>query len=713
MKKNSDNPGAIRKPQKMKPDELTTGWGKFTGVFLPYIIISIVVFGVYFQTLSYGFINFDDEVLMKNSLANVDDVSSIKEVFYKDASLSHDIPYYRPLLTLSFIINKITTGDNLFYYHLTSLIFHVILSCLLFAFLRLAKIADPLSLLVSLIFGVHPLFVNTVVWLAARADILVSVFLMASLIMLAKYEETKKMHYLPFHLLFFISALLSKEVALVAPLPFFSYLTRFKIGGLFKKENWPPLLSWILILVPFMIIRSSIVTGRQEMVRLSNFITNLPLVPEILCKFTIPFDLSGLPTYNYVLVCIGLILLLGIGIVLFKNKKEGNHYCLLFGFLWMAVFSLPAMFIRMPGTGVFDYLECRAYLPMIGMAVFLGSVFDPLFLRKRNLYYVLILIPIIFGVNTLFYSRTYSQPLSFYDSIVAKGTKVALAYNNRVRLKDEMGDKKSALEDAEKAIELKGDFAEAYSNRGRIRDEMGDKKGAMEDYDRAIKIKPNLAEAYINRGKIRYVTGDKEGAKQDLDRAIEIKRNYAEGYNARGLIKRELLDTDGAMMDYSRAIEIRPNYADAYFNRGNIRTQLLDKQGAMQDLSKAIEIKPNFAEAYFNRGNLRGELQDKQGAMLDLGKAIEIKPDFKEAYFNRGDIKRDLLDVQGAILDYSRFIELDPSYAFAHNSLGVCYLSLKEYEKSISCFEQAIKLKPDFAEAMENLETAKRVLNKK
>ena len=56
-----------------------------------------------------------------------------------------------------------------------------------------------------------------------------NIFILSSFILLIKYEKIKRTHYLLFHLLFFTLALFSKEVALIAPLMFIIYLTKFKI----------------------------------------------------------------------------------------------------------------------------------------------------------------------------------------------------------------------------------------------------------------------------------------------------------------------------------------------------------------------------------------------------------------------------------------------------------------------------------------------------
>jgi tetratricopeptide (TPR) repeat protein len=710
MKKNLKNPRAVGTPQKTKPDAKTV-LGKIAKISMPYLVLSAVIFGVYFHTLSYGLINLDDDKMIKESLANVKSISSISEVFLRDALFSRGGPYYRPLLPLSFIINKVTTGDSLFYYHLTNLILHMILSCLLLTLLRLTSINSSLSLLLALIFGIHPLFAGAVVWLTARAELLVSIFLVSSLMMLVKYEEMRETHYLLFHIPFFALALFSKELAIVAPLLFLCHLTRFRIRGLIKKENAFLILSWILIIIPYLILRNS-VTGGQEAAKISSFITNLPYIPEILCKFIFPFDLSGMPTYNYLLVSIGCLLLAGIGIALFRKRKESCSW-LLFGLSWALVFSLPGMFARQPGIGVFDYFETRAYLAMIGMVVFVGSVLNSFLSEKTNRYYVFILIPVAFGVQNIYYSRIYSAPLRFYDSVIEKGTKVALPYNNRGLIKHELRDNAGAMLDYDRAIEMKPDFPEAYNNRGSIKHELLDRQGAILDFSRAIEIKPDYAEAYFNRGNIRNELLDRQGAVGDYDRAIDIKSDFADAYFNRGAIKTELLDKSGAMLDYDRAIKIRPDFREACFNRGLLKHELHDSKGAMLDYDRAIEIDAGYGDAYNNRGKVRQEMGDRKGAMLDYDQAIKMKGDYAEAYFNRGVTRAELLDKQGAMRDYDRAIEIKPDFADAYRNRGKIRHETGNNEGAILDYDRAVEIRPDYAEAYHNRGLIKRELHDK
>ena len=248
----------------------------------PYLIILSIILGVYSHTLSFGFINLDDNIIIKTDLQDINKTSFIKEVFFRDACFSYGNGYYRPILSLSFILNKLTTGDNLLYFHLTNIIIHIIFCCLLFYFLKLINVNIITSIIFSLIFAVHPLFVNAVVWIVARNDLLVSVFLISSFIMLIKYKNQDKITYIVFHFVFFILSLFSKEVTLVAPVIFIIYLTKFKVIEIIKKENLLLILLWILVIIPYLILRNNVIHG--EIIQFSKFFQNLQFIPEMMCK---------------------------------------------------------------------------------------------------------------------------------------------------------------------------------------------------------------------------------------------------------------------------------------------------------------------------------------------------------------------------------------------------------------------------------------------
>ena len=101
-------------------------------------------------------------------------------------------------------------------------------------------------------------------------------------------------------------------------------------------------------------------------------------------------------------------------------------------------------------------------------------------------------------------------------------------YNRGIAYSDQ-GLHDRAIQDYDKAIELKPDFADAYNNRGNAYADKGAYDRAIQDYDKAIELKPDFADAYNNRGNAYADKGAYDRAIQDYDKAIELKAEPCRG----------------------------------------------------------------------------------------------------------------------------------------------------------------------------------------
>jgi tetratricopeptide (TPR) repeat protein len=205
--------------------------------------------------------------------------------------------------------------------------------------------------------------------------------------------------------------------------------------------------------------------------------------------------------------------------------------------------------------------------------------------------------------------------------------------NNENSNIDQQTDTSISSEQLHKAIELEKNnpngtnidkLGEAYYNCGIAYKNNGLFDKAINDYNKAIELKPGYADAYYNRGIAYKNKGLYDTAMIDYNKAIKLNPQNSEYYNQLGIVywKKELLDQ--AIAAYSKAIELKPDFESAYNNRGHAywKKGLNDK--ALVDYDKAIELNPVYAGAYNNRGLVYIEkgLDDK--ACLDFKKAEEL-----------------------------------------------------------------------------------------
>ena len=98
------------------------------------------------------------------------------------------------------------------------------------------------------------------------------------------------------------------------------------------------------------------------------------------------------------------------------------------------------------------------------------------------------------------------------------------------------------------------DEAVPYTIRGYWKHRAKDLQGALEDYNRAIEIKPNHFEAYDYRADLWVDLGDDDKALADYEEATRIDPNYAAAYFSRGKIFERRGDIAAARKAYQRTL---------------------------------------------------------------------------------------------------------------------------------------------------------------
>lgn len=145
-----------------------------------------VVGAAYIAVVQAGFAWDDNGILVANdALSN----PSFEKIFLKDlwcCVRGHDglSPYYRPLTTLSFLIDyKMGLIPGLA--HLHSLLWHGLVVVLVYVLLQ-GRLGAERAVAGALIFGLHPIQSEAVVWIAARNDLMGTAGVIATLILLER-----------------------------------------------------------------------------------------------------------------------------------------------------------------------------------------------------------------------------------------------------------------------------------------------------------------------------------------------------------------------------------------------------------------------------------------------------------------------------------------------------------------------------------------------
>ena len=193
----------------------------------------------------------------------------------------------------------------------------------------------------------------------------------------------------------------------------------------------------------------------------------------------------------------------------------------------------------------------------------------------------------------------YEESIVQFDMAINPNNLVSLpeAHNGRGVAKFHLGKNREAMEDYNKAIELKDDFAGAYNNRGLVKYQLGQNEEAISDFNEAIASDPKHAQAYSNRGNVKLHLGEKLdrieyywGARRDYWLATKYDSNYANPHFHLGCVQIMFKHLSEALESFSRVIDIQPSYTKAYYERGRVYATLEEKEKARSDFLKAKEL---------------------------------------------------------------------------------------------------------------------------
>ena len=612
------------------------------------------------------------------------------------------------------------------------------------------------SAFVAALFAIHPLHVESVAWITERKDVLSTFFWMLTMGAYSYYVEHPGFRRYCFVLLFFTLGLMAKSMLVTLPfvLLLLDYwpLQRFQeinpeqkiqaevfnltpsVKEILEVEKladteykWSLIYPLLLEKVPLFVLAvlSSIVTYiAAQSAGAVRFLKTLSLGARIenafvsyiayIGKMIWPSNLAVFYPHQLLLswqVLGSVLLLITITVAVFMMVKRSPY--LATGWLWYLGTLVPVIGILQAGSQAMA--DRYTYIPLIGLFIIVAWGVPDLLkkwnYRKEILWASSALVILCLSIITWAQVGYWQNSITLYDHTLKITDYNWPIYYCRGNAYSDLGNYRQAIEDLNRAIEIKPDYVMAYTSRGVAYIYLGNYRQAIEDLNRVIAIRPSYAEAYNNRGAAYKGFGNYRQAIEDFNKAIEIRPNYPEAYLNRGLAYGGLGNYRQAIEDLNRVIAIRPNYPEAYLNRGFAYNGLGNYRQAIEDFNRAIEIRPSYVEAYNNRGLVYGGLGNYRQAIEDYGRAIKIKPDYADAYYSRGNIYSMLGQYQLAIEDFNKVIRLKPDYANAYYQRGVAYKNMEQNQPAIENFTTAIRLQPANVLAYFNRGTVYNILN--
>lgn len=566
-------------------------------------IIAILTFIVYLPALSNGFVNWDDDIYVyaNGYIRNID------LNFFKWAFTSVVQSSWHPLTLLSYALDFSVWQLNPKGYHLTNNLLHSLNTFLIFI-LALVLILQwgkkekevlPLKALVAagttaILFGIHPLHVESVVWISERKDVLSAFFFLLTLLAYLKYvssEKSKGTFFYVISLLFFSLSLMSKAMAVTLPFVLL-ILDYFPLKRLMAEGNTMNLKGIIIEKIPFLILTvlTCVVTLWAQ--GLGGAIKNVESFPVVIrvfvackayffyiAKMILPVNLS--PFYPHPAmskssvfaveywIAIVLFVVFTLGSILWFKKRQ------LFSAVWFYYVITLLPVIGLVHIGGHAAADRYTYIPAMSLFLLVGLGVGTLFEKRAGRPAQLVLIGIVFLlVLTLLSKKTVQQADIWKDSISL--------WSHEIRLYPDQDPL-------------------PYYNRGNAYEARERYKQSIEDYSSAIEIQPYHYRAYNNRGIVYGILGKLEKALSDFNKVIEIDNNYADGYSNRGAAYHRLGRLNLAIEDYEKAIRLNPQDTRSMYNLGLIYSDRGQESQSLTYFKMAGKLGLREAQEYLGK----------------------------------------------------------------------------------------------------------------
>ena len=573
-------------------------------VFL--LVILTITFVCFSPTLNNKLLNWDDGVhLTENPSVRFFD---IKNIFTSDINST-----YIPLTILSFAIEHCFFGYNPFVYHLNNLFLHLAVTGLVFLFALRLGVKIWAATFTALLFGIHPMHVESVAWVTERKDVLYAFFYMMALCGYLRYLEKKKVGSYVLTIVFGVLSVLAKPMALSLPLIMFvcDWVKGRKFERAVLLEKIPHFLyvipiAWLTYRLHARIPGDSFVEGSLIWIWTLTFYIWKFLFPVILIPlYSLPKPVS-IFNFHYVFAISILFLVL----ICFVRYRR-NRWLIFAGlFYFLSIFFL----LQYDTFGTQIVADRFMYLPSVGVCILLGVLWERILgnLNKRGIifrnagYSCLIVLFLALCIKTYFQNKVWKDDVVLWAFVIQHSDGEALAYVNRgVAYRKDHAKYDLAKADFNKAIAIDPNYALAYINRGAVHTKEGEYGLALGDYKEALELltddDSSKVKVYRNRALIYLKQKKYNLAMDDYNSALNINPNFAEAYNARGMLYAIRGDNNLALADFDKAIVINPKFFEAYNNRGSICRKLGFYDLALANFNKALGINPHCMTANNNR----------------------------------------------------------------------------------------------------------------
>ena len=544
-------------------------------------VLGGLVVAAYFPAFLAGFV-WDDRIFTGTPL--VRDWSGLWRIWFSPAEIENEAHYW-PLLYTTFWLEHKLWGYAPAGYHVVNVLLHFANTLLLWRLL--ARLAVPGAWVVAAVFAVHPLHVESVVWIMERKDVLSGLFYLAAFSAWIRFvEETRPKRRRRSYLLalaLFVLGLLSKSIVVTLPaaLAIWHWWRQGRVTG----ADLHRLAPFFAVGLAFAVADVAFSNTREPVSLGYSMIERVLIAAHALWfyvgKLLWPADLAVIyphwevnladpREWGYVAAAVALAAALWL-----LRRRIGRGP--LAGALFFAVTLAPVLGFVDYGYMQFSFVADRyQYLAGIGvMAVLAGAAAHgagklPEVGRKGAMGAAGVVL-IVLGTLTWRQAGIYRDGVTFFSHVIAHNPTAREAHRNLGEALTREGRWEEALAAFRIAVELAPEEAREHSNVGAALIKLDRMDEAEEPLRHALALNPRSTYALQNLAAMEVMRQRYGEALGLYRRLAEVSPRNPSAHHGLGTALFYLDRLDEALDALERALALDPRREDIRTNRDEVR----------------------------------------------------------------------------------------------------------------------------------------------
>ena len=704
------------------------------------LILVVAVLGAYHNSLSGPFLFDDEHAIVENP-----HLRSLWPPWAPLVTPDNTPLTGRPLVSLTLAVNHALGGLAPWGYHAVNLALHLAAVLLLFGLVRRTlrlpalgdrfspRVAELLALVVALLWALHPLLTEAVVYVVQRTELLFSLWLLLVLYAVVRGLECQAREgggssrgwYMVAVIACFLG-MASKEVMVGAPLLVLCYDRLFAAGSFraaLRRRWWlyaGLAASWLLLagLVVAGSRSHSVSLGYEELSPIAYLRTQAGVIVHYLRLAFWPsplvIDYDDWPVaagWGAVAPQAALLAAL-LGLCLWGLVK-GRRWA----FPGIAFFVILAPTSSLLPIATEVAAERRMYLPLAALVVALvlgGHALLRRLPRPASLAGLALaaLLAASLGWATVQRNHDYRSQLAILQDAVAKRPNNARLHTNlgaALLAQHQAGNFNGEAEGTALLNEAIGHLStsiqlvpndSAYANLGMALARRGQLELAVKQYQEALQLNPGNPKALLNLGAALLQQGKAAEAVEQLRLALEVQPDSPEAHNNLAAALWQQGQHEEALEHFRAAVAARPDYREAIFNLGVALLQSGKAAEAEPQLAEAVRLAPEEPQGHLRLAQAQA-IQDRlDDAAGQLRRAAELAPNDPEVHYNLGKLLVSQGDLAAGLKEYEAALKLRPNWPPLASSLAWTYAThpdaaIRDGARAVALAEHACSLTGD------------------